>query len=148
VHLLHPGALQAMRDGTVSPLVAQCETGLVAAHTAGEISKGAMDAALPKCYPLAEKHEDPTEIVIAALKFATLQDDDGDRGWSANHMPPAPSLPPAPSPPPPPAPPQPPSPDCASSMRHAQLEYVRNRFCEFGPSFAAGAYTRALFGST
>jgi hypothetical protein len=41
-------------------------------------------------------------------------------------------MPPAPGAPPPP----PPGPD-------AQLEYVRNRFCEFGPSFAVEKTTTA-----
>lgn len=130
---LHPGALEAMRDGEVPPLVAQCETGVVAAHQAGEISDAAMKAALPKCYPLAETHKDSTDIVIAALKFATLRDHDGDGGWTARHLPPAPGAPPPP----------PPGPDCASTMRHAQLEYVRNRFCEFGPSFTTERTTVA-----
>ena len=130
---LHPGALEAMRAGDVPPLVAQCETGVVAAHQAGEISLAAMNAALPKCYPLAETHKDSIDIVIAALKFATLQDHDGDGGWTASHLPPAPGAPPPP----------PPGPDCANTMRHAQLEYVRNRFCEFGPSFATEKTTVA-----
>ena len=124
---LHPGALQAMRAGKVPPLVAQCETGVVAAHQAGEISVKGMNAALPKCYPLAEHHSDSTDLIIAALKFATLEDHDGDGGWTASHLPPGPNAPPPP----------PPGPDCANTMRHAQLEYVRNRFCEFGPSFTA-----------
>jgi hypothetical protein len=44
-----------------------------AAHQAGEISEAAMRTALPKCFPLAETHKDSTDIVVAALKFATLQ---------------------------------------------------------------------------
>lgn len=131
---LHPGALQAIKDGEVPPLVAQCETGIVAAHQAGEISAAAMTAALPKCYPLAETHQDPIDIVIAALKFATQHDPaHGDGGGKPRHQPPAPASPPPP----------PPAPDCATSMRHAQLEYVRNRFCEFGSSFATEKTAKA-----
>ena len=109
--------------GNVAEPVAQCETGLIAAQMSGHITEESLHKILPKCYALAEKYpKNPAKSVYDAIRMAHKM----DAGNSPLFGKIAPPMPPT----------SPPSPTCDQSMKHAQLEYSRNKHCDFLPSFA------------
>jgi hypothetical protein len=120
---LNPRLHLTDKQGNVAEPVAQCETGLIAAQMSGHITEDAMHKVLPKCYALAEKYPDkPAKRVYDAIRMAHKL----DAGNSPLFGKIAPPMPPT----------APPSPTCDASMKHAQLEYSRNKHCDFLPSFA------------
>ena len=111
------------REGNVAEPVAQCETGLIASSMRGLITEESLHKVLPKCYALAEKYKDnAARSVYEAIRIAHRKD--GEKSPLFGRI--APPM----------APPSPEAPSCDQNMKHAQLEYSRNKHCEFLASFA------------